>query len=492
MDNEGSNYLKFFDEIVSQVSKGTVYNEESVKSGSYTGKFLKNLSFHKNYLYNMILSSITQYHKENKDTILIRNLISQSELLFDRLLYSQSLKILLKAKKLAKDTDKHQYLSEILSRERLIYKYTFNNDDYAKKVKLIFKEQFELFDILKNNLDYYFLNDTFGNFVSKFGTGLTRNEEETAELDKFFDNPLLKDVNNAKTFFNKTLFNTMNLQYQSIKNNFEKGYGYILENEKLWEDNLHKTGGKLDNYIFALNNLLTSQIRTKRFDDFEKTYTKLSSLEKKYPKQISDINKIFIFYSLTILKISKCFEVLDSKGLEDVDFEVDRDLLKYESGISLSQRIILYYFMGTSNFVRNKFDKSIYWMGKIINLEKTDLSQDYQCYSRIVYLISYFELGYFDSLEYVLKSVYHFISKRNRVYKYENIILKYLRTSFRIKSMTELDAMFVEMKHELEEIKDDPLEQNAFDAFNILYWLESKVKKIPMMELMKESKNRES
>lgn len=127
-------------------------------------------------------------------------------------------------------------------------------------------------------------------------------------------------------------------------------------------------------------------------------------------------------------------------------------------------------------------------MGRIINMEKTDLSQDYQCYSRIVYLISYFELGYFDSLEYALKSAYHFMSKRDRVYKYENIILKYLRISFRIKTMSELDEMFKNMKRELEEIKDDPLEQNAFDAFNILYWLDSKVKKIPMMELIKKSK----
>lgn len=485
---ESSNYLKYFDELVLQASKYSEYDEEKIKTGSYTGKFLKNLSFHKNYLYNMILSALVQYHKENKDTIVLRNLISQSEILFDKLLYSQSLKVLLRAKKLATETDKHLYLYEILSRERLIYKYTLNNEEFADKGKSVFKEQFELMDILKNNVDYYFLNDSFGYFLSKFGTGLTRNEKETAELKEFFSNPLLKDISNAKTFFNKTLFNTMNQQYQNIKNDFEKGYGYILENEKLWEDNLHKTGGKLDNYIFALNNLLNSQVRTKRFDDFEKTYFKMKNLEKKYPKNLSVINKAFIFYSLIILRISKCYEFLDTKGLEEVDAEVEKDLIKYEAGISLYQRIILFYFMGTSAFVRNDFEKSIYWMGRIINMEKTDLSQDYQCYSRIVYLISYFELGYFDSLEYALKSAYHFMSKRDRVYKYENIILKYLRISFRIKTMSELDEMFKNMKRELEEIKDDPLEQNAFDAFNILYWLDSKVKKIPMMELIKESK----
>ena len=284
---ESSNYLKLFDEIVWQAAKQENYDEAKVKKGNYSGKFIKNLSFHKNYLYNMILSALIQYQKENKDTIQIRNLISQSELLFDKLLYSQSHKVLMRAKKIASDTDNHLYLYEIVNRERLIYKYTLNNKDLAGKAEEIFEEQRAILKILENNYDYYFLNDRLGHFVSRLGTGMTRTKKETSELDAFFESPLLKDINNAKTFFNKTLFNTMNLQYSLIKNDYEKGYYYIRENEKLWESNLHKTGGKLDNYIFAINNLLTSQIRTKRFDEFQETYAKMKHLEKKYPKSVN-------------------------------------------------------------------------------------------------------------------------------------------------------------------------------------------------------------
>lgn len=487
-EDDGSNYLALFDEIVKQTTNGNQYDEGKIKKAIYSGKFLKNFSFHKNYLYNMILNSLTSCQKDNTDLIPIRNLISQAEILSDKLLFEQSLKVLLRAKKMSIEKDKFSYLFEILNLERQISKNIHSSEEFSEKGKFLFEEQYKALETIKNSLDYYFLNDKIGNICRKMGTGMMRNEKQSDEIDELFKNPFLTDVNEAKTFFSKTLFNTMNFQYQLIRNDYEKGYGFVRDNVNLWEENLLKSGGKLDNYIYALNNLLTSQIRTKRFDECDITVSKMKDIEKKFPKHITEKNKVFIFYSTSVLMLSENIENVDAKGLEDLEKEIENEMGNYEHRINLYQRIILYYFLGISNFVRSEYNKSIYWMGKIINMEKTDLSQDYQCYSRIIYLISFFELGHFDSLEYALKSVYHFLSKKERVYVYENIILKYLKRSFRIKSNSELDEMFFDMKKEMEKIYSDPFEQNAFDAFNILYWLESKIKKIPMIEVMKDKR----
>jgi len=48
--------------------------------------------------------------------------------------------------------------------------------------------------------------------------------------------------------------------------------------------------------------------------------------------------------------------------------------------------------------------------------------------------------------------------------------------------------MFIEMRYELEKIYNDPFEQNAFDAFNILYWLESKIRNISFAEYLRSQK----
>jgi isopenicillin N synthase-like dioxygenase len=66
--------------------------------------------------------------------------------------------------------------------------------------------------------------------------------------------------------------------------------------------------------------------------------------------------------------------------------------------------------------------------------------------------------------------------------KYEKIILDYMRRSFRVKSNKELIEMFVFMRRDLLLIRDDPFEENAFDAFNFLPWLASKIEKISYAE----------
>lgn len=482
---EGNNYLMLFDALVKQASKRDEYDEEEIKKLGFTGKFLKNFPFHKNYFYNMLLSALTVYHKEGKDNIPLRNMLTQSEILFSKSLYEQSMKVLMRAKKYAEDTDKFSYLFEILNFERIINKYISTDSELILERSMnLLEDQTKALEMMKTDVEYYKLTQRLS-YVRRFGTGFLRTEEEIRNIEKNFENPLLKDEANAKTFFSKTLFNTMWYQYYTLRNDHDKAYEKLKENADMWEKKIIKGSGRFENYTFALNNLIGVATRTGRLDISEVYLKKMKELPQKHPKLISERDRVFIFYSYTIQSIVVNFELLRKEKLIEIASEAKLLFPEFEKKINLQQRIILYYFLGTTNFVLADHEQCMHWMGKIINVEKTDFSQDYQCYSRIVYLIAVYELGYIDHLEYALKSAYHFISKRNRVYQYENIILKYLRRSFRIKSEKEAFEMFEEMKFELEKIKDDPYEQNAFDAFNIMYWLDSKIRKIPLLSAMK-------
>ncbi len=491
-DEEGSNYLKMFDEISNQAVKGETYNEEKIKKGNYSGKFLKNLSYHKNYLYNMIMSSLINYHKENKEIIFIRNLLSQVEILTGKLLYEQALKVLARASKIAAEKEMFLFSYEINYLERVLKKLTLGHLESTLQINDFYKNQKEILEKLLNIIEFYNLHDRINDIMRKSSTGNSRSEGEMNELSIILENDLLKDESNALTFQSKILMNDILLLNGMSKGDYQYAYKYISANVSIWEKNIHKTSGKLDGYIFALNNLLIAQRRLKLNDEGSETLLKMKGLERVYPNYLTDKNKVFIFYSVNIVELTGYLESCDFENLEKLIMECEKDFGSYESKMNLHYRIILYYFLGISNFVMDKYEKSIYWLGKIINIGKTNFSQDYQCYSRIVYLISYYELGYYDSMEYALKSAYHFLSKREKVYKYENIILQYLRRSFRINSKKELGCMFEDMKRDLEKIVNDPFEQNAFDAFNILYWLESKIKNISVAQVMKDVRSETS
>ena len=484
-DDEGSNYLKMFDEISNQAVKEEVYNEEKIKKGNYSGKFLKNLSYHKNYLYNMIMSSLINYHKESKEMIFVRNLLSQVEILTGKLLYDQALKVLGRASKIAEEKDMFLLSFEINYLDRILKRLTLGHHESLILINDFYKNQKDILEKLLNNIEFYNLHDRVNDIMRKSSTGKSRSEEESNELRTILENELVNDESKALTFQSKILLNDIHLLNGMSTGDYQYAYKYISANVSIWEKNLHKTSGKLDGYIFALNNFLIIQRRLKLYEEGSDTLIKMKSLGKSYPNYLSDKNKVFIFYSVNIVQLTGYLESCDFLNLEKLILECEKDFSRYESKMNLQFRITLYYFLGISNFVLDKYEKSIYWIGKIINIGKTNFSQDYQCYSRIVYLICYYELGYYDSMEYALKSAYHFLSKRERVYMYENIILQYLRRSFRINSPKELAGMFEDMKRDLEKIVNDPFEQNAFDAFNILYWLDSKIKNITVAQGMK-------
>lgn len=483
-DEESSNYLKYFDEIVNQISKDTEYDEEKIRTMNFSGKFLKNLSYHMNYLYSMILSSLTLYHRNKKNYFSLSDQISQISLLLEKSLFEQAKKIIIKAKKNAYDAESFLDLIKILNLEKKIINLTPGLDEFVKKNKATSDEMFYALDIIQNNNEFHILYNKLGAMNRQSDTGFARKEEVSKLFENLNNSELMKDEANAKSFHSRFMYKNIKMNYYLNLNDYESANKYSEEIVNLMEVNLGKGDGYMYKYLISLNNLLTTQIRTKKFDASEKTVVKMREAELKFSGIITTREKVFLFYSISVLMISKYIESCKFDKLKSFNTEVLKDFDKYEFKITLQQRIILYYFLGLSNFINSDFTGCIKWMGKIINSEKSTFSEDYQSHSRILYLLSYYELKYFDSLEYILKSTYHFLSKRKRVYKFENIILKYLRKSFRIKTEKELYKMFDEMKFDLKKIVNDPFEKNAFDTFNILYWLESKLKKIPVTDVI--------
>lgn len=490
--DEDGNYRRLFDDISIQAEECDEYDEKRIKSGDYSGKFIKNLSVHKNYLYSMILESLELYNRDTKHTVTIRNLLSQAELLSDKMLYDQSLKLIQRAKKLAKERNIVYLRYELINLERTILKYTLSKKDYENCYEEMFDEQNDIIEQNRNQLDYYRLNEQVGLFLRTYGAGRTRDEEQHKKFEEIFSNPLLKIIDNAKTFMSKYIFYNLNLQYHLTNADYESAYKYAKAGSELWENNPGMLTGKLDNYIFSLSNLINAQSRTNKYEDQAATIDKLKSIPARFPDLVTEANKTFIFYSTSVSLLTGNVARIDKAKLRSVINETSERMEDFEEKVSTYQRIILYYFLSIANFVIGDYEKCVHWNSRIFNIGKTDLSEDYQCYARIIQLLSYYELGYIDAMEYALRSAYHFISKRKRIYKYENIIQQYLRKSFRIKNDAELYRMFDDMMFDLGAIADDEYEKNAFDAFDLRPWLESKIKGVTLIDVLISKQEAES
>ena len=71
--------------------------------------------------------------------------------------------------------------------------------------------------------------------------------------------------------------------------------------------------------------------------------------------------------------------------------------------------------------------KALPWINRLLNQPKSELRIDLQCYARILNLIIHFDLGNFDVVEYKVNSAHRFIFKRDRMYRFERRVLKFLK-----------------------------------------------------------------
>jgi hypothetical protein len=130
------------------------------------------------------------------------------------------------------------------------------------------------------------------------------------------------------------------------------------------------------------------------------------------------------------------------------------------------------------------YDNAINYLNRIIHW-KADLRSDLQCYARLLHLIAHFENGNDTILESQVRSVYRFMSKMQNLSVVENEIFAFLRGSFSM-GRKELKAAFEQLYAKLKKIEANPMESRSFMYLDILSWLESKIRNVPVQEVIAE------
>jgi hypothetical protein len=136
-------------------------------------------------------------------------------------------------------------------------------------------------------------------------------------------------------------------------------------------------------------------------------------------------------------------------------------------------------YFGSANY-----DTCIDYLQRIIN-DQMDLRNDLQCYARVLHLMAHYELGNFDLMESLTKSVYRFMAKRERLTRVEEEMFKFLRTSFHT-SRSSMRAEFEKFLEKIKGFEKNRYEARAFAYLDLVSWVESKVSQRPMSEIIAE------
>ena len=150
------------------------------------------------------------------------------------------------------------------------------------------------------------------------------------------------------------------------------------------------------------------------------------------------------------------------------------------------QEISFYFHIAYTYFGTGNYNKALSWINKVLNDNENTLRQDVYSYARIFNLVIHFELGNYDLLEYITKSTQRYLSRRQRDFQMELLIIEYLRRLIRSSRSGNDKKLFGEFRQKLRDVAMLPEDQIILRYFDFGSWIESKISGKSFNDMVKE------
>jgi hypothetical protein len=438
------------------------------------------LSNLKGHLYKLILSSLRLIKQEDNITIQLNEQMDFARILYNKGLYLQSLKVLDKLKELSKEYHQITNLQQILFFEKKI-ETLFITRSLKDRAGLLSKESQEAEEKLAliNRLSNLSLH-LYGWYIEH---GVARNQKDEQAVNRFLEEKLPAEATASHGFYERLYLYQVSCWSAFIKQDFLGFYRNAQRWVDLFEANPFMIEVETGLYIKAFHNLMGAHFDLKNHKKLVEVVRKFELFSETKLVQQNENNRIQCFVYLYLVKLNMYFiegRFTDGLGLVP---SIEESLNKYELYIDSHRVLVFYYKIGCLFFGSGNHAKAIEYLNKIINL-KIDLRSDLQCYARLLNLIAHYELGNYDLLEHLLKSVYRFMAKLENLSAVESAIFKFLPKSFSL-SPQKMKPAFKQLLEEVKQFEGDRFETRSFVYLDVISWLESKVNNVPVQDVIR-------
>ncbi|HEY2348113.1 MAG TPA: hypothetical protein VGH64_03810 [Puia sp.] len=477
--NSASENLKII-YLFDALDKMESYDEAGLlkKNKQLSKQQLSNIKAH---LYKQILSSLRLIRGEQNIVIQLHEQVDYAEILYNQGLYLQSLKVLDRIKEYARQFHQYSYVLEVLLFEQKIEALHITRSIQDRALKLA--DEMEAVNE-KIHLAGKLSSLSLQLYSWYIQHGVARNEKDEIAVKEFFETRLPVPMPSNNGFYENLYLFQCHSWFTFIGQDFLSYYRYTHRWVELFEKEPAMIQIETAHYIKGMHNLLGAHFDLLNYPKFLETLHRFEIFFNSDEVQENDNNRIQTFLYLHIAKINKHFiDGTFSEGLGLVPY-IEEKLKEYEIYLDRHRILVFYYKFASLYFGSGDYENTIKYLNKIINW-KMDLRTDLQCYSRLLHLIAHYELGNDNLLEYLIKSVYRFMAKMENLSLVEEEIFRFLRKSFQMNAQ-ELKPGFSKLLERLRNYEKNRFETRAFVYLDIISWLESKIRDVPVQKIIRE------
>ena len=474
--NEDSKFLNLFN-LLDKMRK---YDEKKiVDSNIVTKQQLSNLKAH---LYKQILISLRLNPQHKNVKLHIRGQIDFATILYQKGLYKQSLKILGKVKSYALKYDENTSAYEIVEFEKLI-ESLYVTRSLTNRTDELVNQTNHLKQL--NDVSSSLSNISLQLYEKLIKAGYAKSDYESKEIKTIFDEKIKYYNPENLGFREKIIYYQSWVWYSLLAQDFLSSYKYASK----WIDTFNNKPEMirihpvyyLKGYNFLLEALSLIKYPSKfknRLDDMIEVVD-----DQSFPVN-QNLNALIFLYKYNNLFNLHVLEGTFKESIKIIP-EVLDGIEKNKNFIDHHHIMLLYYKIACMYFTVDDFDKCIKYTSLIMRNKNIKMREDLQCFTRILNLIAHWEAGLDFNLDKIIKETYNYLDKLNDLHEVQKTILKYLNGLENIYP-GEIKGFLRNLYNELKKYEDDPYEKRAFLYLDIISWLESKIDRKPLQNIIKE------
>jgi hypothetical protein len=439
------------------------------------------LSNLKTHLYKQILASLRLLKSADSIDLQLNEMFDYAHILYKKGLFQQSLRLLDRAKETAKANQKFNFLVQVLALEKRIetlhithgmemraHQLTAESTEVLSRINMVAR----LSNLAMLVYSWYIQN------------GHARNEKDEDRIRAYLKEHLPPDAWKQTGFYERLFLYQSYNWFAFIRQDFLMYYRYSQKWLDLFEEQPLMVRVETGHYIKALHNLLNAHFDLRNYRKFDAVLRKFEAFSQTGRVIENDNFRIQCFVYITTAKINQVFMLGNFKeGLRWVP-EIEQKLHEDDVFIDRHRILVLNYKIASLYFGAADYSTSIDYLQRIIN-DQLDLRNDLQCYARVLHLMAHYELGNFELMESLTKSVYRFMARRERLTRVEEEMFKFLRTSFHT-TRSGIKAEFEKFLEKIRRFEGNRYEARAFAYLDLVSWVESKVYQRPMSEIIAE------
>ena len=434
----------------------------------------------KAHLYKQLLASLRDQKSTDTLELQLSEQLDNARILYNKGLKHQAMRILERARELAKANGKFNYLAQVISLEKKIETLHITRTLQEKTYKLT-QEALEISQHIDRvtRLSNLALR-LYGWYVMH---GHARNEKDEAGIRQFFQEQLPSDAFELTDFYERLYLYSSYTWYAFIRQDFLMYYRYTQKWVDLFNENEVMKKVEIGHYIKGMHNLLNAHFDLRNYQQFQRALQQFEAFAETPIAQQHDNFRIHTDIYINSARLNwHLMTGTFKEGLPLVD-RMAANLKDYVLYVDPHRIVVFNYKFATLYFGSGDYNTCIDYLQKIIYDTSADLRIDLQSYARLMHMLAHYELGNDEIIESLIKSVYRFMAKMKNLTVVEEEMFRFIRHSFGVsprKMKPELEQFLQKIKH----LEKDRFETRAFAYLDIISWVESKVYGKPMSEVI--------